>query len=87
MEKVAREVKKAEAIRWMNILGVNKDIVKLFEDQTSLWRVLELPERICRLPIRCLKPRSMSLNSSGMTSYIWSSAHHLLMDGWIRCCL
>ena len=32
MEKVAREVKKAEAIHWMNILGVNKDIVKLFED-------------------------------------------------------
>ena len=32
MEKVAREVKKAEAVRWMNILGVNKDIIKLFED-------------------------------------------------------
>ena len=32
MPKVEREVKKAEAIRWMNILGVNKDIVKLFED-------------------------------------------------------
>ena len=31
MPKVEREVKKAEAIRWMNILGVNKDVVKLFE--------------------------------------------------------
>ena len=33
MPKVEREVKKAEAIRWMNILGVNKDVVKLFEDR------------------------------------------------------
>lgn len=33
MPKVEREVKKAEAIRWMNILGINTDIVKLFEDQ------------------------------------------------------
>lgn len=32
MPKVEREIKKAEAIRWMNILGVNKDVVKLFED-------------------------------------------------------
>ena len=30
MSKVEREAKKAEAIRWMNILGVNKDVIKLF---------------------------------------------------------
>ena len=33
MQKVEREVKKAEAIRWMNILGVNPDVVKMFEKQ------------------------------------------------------
>ena len=33
MAKVKREVKKAEAIRWMKILGVNPDVIKLFEDQ------------------------------------------------------
>lgn len=31
MPKVKREDKKAEAIRWMNILGVNSDVVELFE--------------------------------------------------------
>ena len=31
MAKVKREVKKAEAIRWMKILDINEDIVKLFE--------------------------------------------------------
>lgn len=33
MPKVEREVKKAEAIRWMNILGVNPDVIKMFEKQ------------------------------------------------------
>ena len=33
MPKVPHEVKKAEAIRWMNILGVNPDVVKMFEKQ------------------------------------------------------
>lgn len=53
---------------------------------TSLWHALELPEHICRSPIPCLKPRFVILNSSGMTLFIWLSALHLLMDGWIHCC-
>ena len=40
MPKVEREIKKAEAIRWMKILGVNEDIVKLFEDQDTVMACL-----------------------------------------------
>ncbi|MBQ9016121.1 MAG: hypothetical protein IJ109_08375 [Firmicutes bacterium] len=31
MPKVKREVKKAEAVRWMKILGVNSDVIELFK--------------------------------------------------------
>ena len=85
MPKVEREVKKAEAIRWMNILGVNKDVVKLFEDHDIVMACSGTTGTYLPLA-ECLKPRSVNLNSSGMTLSIWSSVLHLLMDGWIRCC-
>ena len=33
MTIVSREVKKMEAVRWMNILGVNKEIIRKFEEE------------------------------------------------------
>lgn len=33
MPKINREVKKAEAIRWMNTLGINPDVIRLFEEK------------------------------------------------------
>lgn len=36
MSKLDRAVKKAEAIRWMQILGVSPDVIRQFEDHDSV---------------------------------------------------
>lgn len=36
MPKVKREIKKAEAIRWMEILGVNPEVIKQFNDYETV---------------------------------------------------
>lgn len=33
MPKIEHETKKAEAIRWMNILGIDPDVIQKFKDQ------------------------------------------------------
>ena len=36
MPKVKREVKKAEAIRWMKVLGINPEVIKSFKEHETI---------------------------------------------------